>query len=148
MKPDHDLQRLGVQCQPTQAEARAWLFAAKDALGLNLLAGIGLAPQNVQRWLGGAAMRGIGLRLIWWSWSLTHCPSNLTDLFTWITWGRFNPQMPQDYRQQAIRLLHRKTGPTTAGKAARRVGVAPWARAVTLKKQYLVPSCYAPMLYG
>lgn len=137
-------------CTPTQAEAKAWFHAARIALGTQGLAQLGFSPSFIVKANSGRPMRGASLRMVWWAWSLTHCPSNLTNLFTWITWGRFNPAMPQDYKGQAIRLLHRATGPTRAkrlGKQPRRIGVAPWARAVTIKRQY-IPSYSLPMLYG
>lgn len=145
---------LSSQSRPTQSEARAWLAAARAVLGVCGLALLGLNPQSVQDWLAGAPIRPALCRLIWHAWSLTHCPSNLSTFYHWATWGRFNADMPQDYRGQAIRLLNRKTGPTRAARPRikadgkpERVG-AHWKKSAALRRAYVVPGCGLPPMLG
>lgn len=106
-------------CRPSSAEVARWYAGARLALG-----GVGLRLAGVDTRCQLAAAAGLPVRLataraIWFAWSLTHQPANLTSLFSWATWGRFNTTAPQDYRQQGLTMLRRQTGPTRAkAKAA------------------------------
>ena len=91
----------------------------------------------------GRKVKLAGLRWLWFVWSLHHCPSNLADAFTVCTWGRFNPQMPQDYRGQAVRLLNRKSGPR-GSKLGGRAWVS--AKAAKVMRCYLIPGSGLPAL--
>ena len=93
-------------------------------------------------------MRRLAQRMTWHAWSLTHCPSNLTSWFHWVTWGRFNAKMPQDYRQQALRLLRRKSGPMAGGNRQPATWGKPWAKALARKRAYLMPGNGLPLLLG
>jgi hypothetical protein len=138
-------------CRPSQAELRQWFAGAEKALGAFGLASMGVSPSCLADWRRGRPMRGASCRLVWLAWSITHCPSNLSNLFTFNTWGRFNSKMPQDYRQQALRLLHRKGGPTRAkltGKPSPSGWGKPWAKALARKRAYLQPGSGLPLLIG
>ena len=133
-------------CTPSQAESRAWLRAARKALNDHGLQSLGLAIPVVEAYLAGRKMVPSVQRLAWHAWSLTHCPTNLSTLHHWITWGRFNPAMPQDYRGQAIKLLNRKTGPTRKVRPRIKADGTPeripphWSVSARLKKGYQLPT--------
>ena len=135
-------------CQPSQAELRQWLADAQKALGAFGLASMGVSPSFLADWRRGRPMRGASCRLVWFAWSVTHCPSNLSNLFTFITWGRFNAKMPQDYRQQAVRLLRRKSGPMVGANGKPTTWGKPWAKALARKRAYLQPGSGVPLLLG
>ena len=133
------LASLASACRPTQAEARSWAAALRAALPSGALSAFEIMPDL----LTGQQVRRASVRWLWFVWSLHHCPSNLTDSFTICTWGRFNPQMPQDYRGQAVRLLNRKSGPRGSGKGGRAwVG----AKAAKVMRCYLLPGSGLPAL--
>ena len=140
---DQRLIGLASACRPTQAEARSWAAALRAGLPSGALGFYGIGSELFASLGEGRRLLGSSVRWLWFVWSLHHCPTNLADAFTICTWGRFNPQMPQDYRSQALRLLNRKSGPRGSGKGGRAwVG----AKAERARRCYLLPGIGLPAL--
>lgn len=132
-------------CIPSEGEARVWLTSLVSCIGEGGLVVFGLGRDRIAFWLAGGSIKLCSRRTIWLVWSMTHCPTNLSSAFHFATWGRFNAEMPQDYRSQALRLLRRTSGPYRAKRPKlRKDGKPPkplphWKVSARLKKQYFPP---------
>ena len=126
--------------RPPEATIEAWLDQLRKKVGTCGLAALGIASPLALK--GGHPTRHpAAARLVFYLWSAIFCPSNLSSAFHLATWGRFNADMPQDYREAAERILARKTGP----RRARASGVPykpfqkPWQGKTPRRKIYAVP---------
>jgi len=140
---DQRLIGLAATCRPTRAEARSWADSLRAALPSGALGCYGITPGLLAAIDSQREVKRASLRWLWLIWSIHFCPSNLADSFTLCTWGRFNPQMPQDYRSQAVRLLNRQSGPRGSG-----LGGKAWkgAKAARAGRAYLLPGSGLPAL--
>ena len=125
--------------RPSDSTLRRWLDQLRKAVGIVGLVALGV-PHGLAK--GGGGFRyGTDARLVFYLWSATHCPSNLSSAFHMASWGRFNAEMPKDYREAAERILARKTGP----RRARALGLPykpfrkPWQGKTPRRKIYAAP---------
>lgn len=137
-KPESLLQLSRIR--PSPATLEAWLDQLRAKIGTQGLAALGVASDLALR--GGHPTRHpAAARLVFYLWSAIYCPSNLSSAFHLTTWGRFNQDMPQDYREAALRLLARKSGPARA----RALGIPykpfqkPWQGKTPRRLIYVVP---------
>ena len=125
--------------RPSDSTLQGFLFQLRKEVGIVGLMALGL-PHGVAN--GPACLRYLSeARLVFYLWSALFCPSNLSNAFHLATWGRFNAEMPKDYREAAERILARKTGP----RRARALGLPykpfrkPWQGKTPRRKIYAVP---------
>lgn len=115
-----------------------WVQDLRQRLGVVALRSLGVPAPVV---LKGKVPCSPARRVVFYLWSSLFCPSNLSSAFHLATWGRFNAEMPKDYREAAERILARKTGP----RRARASGVPykpfqkPWQGKTPRRKIYAVP---------
>lgn len=123
--------------RPSDSALWGWVKQLRKRVGIVGLVALGI-PHGLAK--GGGGFRyGTDARLVFYLWSATHCPSNLANAFHLASWGRFNEDMPKDYREAAERLLNRKTGPAKARAAGKpyKPFVKPWLRKTPPKGDYL-----------
>ena len=124
---------------PPDSACEKWLSQLRRKLGNNGLLALGFPPRQSR--CDVAPQHGTAWRLTFIYWSAIFCPSNLASAFHLATWGRFNADMPQDYREAAERILARKTGPRSARLAGKpyKPFVKPWQGKTPRRKIYAVP---------
>lgn len=122
---------------PPDSACERWLAQLRRKLGNNGLLALGFPPRQSR--FDVAPQHGTAWRLAFLYWSALFCPSNLQSAFHLATWGRFNSDMPKDYREAALRLLSRKSGPARARAAGKpyKPFAKPWARKTPRKGDYL-----------
>lgn len=125
--------------RPPDSTLQGFLAQLRKEVGIVGLMALGL-PHGVAN--GPASLRYLSeARLVFYLWSSLFCPSNLASAFHMATWGRFNADMPQDYRAAALRLLDRKSGPARARLEGRphQPFRKPWQGKVARRMLYVVP---------
>ena len=125
--------------RPSDSTLQGFLFQLRKEVGIVGLMALGL-PHGVAN--GPACLRYLSeARLVFYLWSALYCPSNLSSAFHLASWGRFNQDMPRDYREAAERLLDRRNGPRKARLAGRtyKPFLKPWQGKVASRKVYAVP---------
>lgn len=124
---------------PPDSACERWLFQLRRKLGNNGLLALGFPPRQARQDV--APLHGTAWRLTFLYWSALFCPSNLSSAFHLATWGRFNENMPKDYREAAMRLLDRKSGPARARALGlpHKPFVKPWQGKTPRRMIYTVP---------
>ena len=155
-------------CDPDNTEALHWLDSLSESLGGDLkLDALGLPPQQIKRWRSAGLVPRAGRRHVWTIWSVIFCPSNLSNLHHFATWGRFNPEMRNSYKLLAIKWLRRRSrarnlglnisniGKGQDGKPLENQGLAaftptrrPWRRHKKRPPEGVVPVLFLPLLTG
>lgn len=115
-----------------------WVQDLRQRLGVVALRSLGVPAPVVLR---GKVPCSPARRVVFYLWSALFCPSNLSNAFHLATWGRFNRDMPQDYRAAALRLIDRKGGPSRARLEGRPYQPfrKPWQGKVARRMIYVVP---------
>ena len=123
---------------PSDDTLRQWVSDLRRRLGTVGLRALGVPAPVV---LKGKVPCSPARRVVFYLWSSLFCPSNLSSAFHLATWGRFNAEMPKDYREAAERILARKTGPRRARLAGKpyKPFVKPWHGKTPRRKIYVVP---------
>lgn len=125
--------------RPSDSALWGWVKQLRKRVGIVGLVALGI-PHGLAK--GGNGFRyGTDARLVFYLWSALFCPSNLSSAFHLATWGRFNKDMPKDYREAAERILARKTGPAKARAAGKpyKPFQKPWAGKTPRRMVYAVP---------
>lgn len=155
-------------CEPDSQEAMHWLDSLVKALGGDMhLDALGLSPSQIEHWRALGTVPRAGRRHVWTIWSVIFCPSNLSNLHHFITWGRFNPEMRNSYKLLAIKWLRRRSrarnlelnisniGKGQDGKPLDNQGLAaftptrrPWRRHKKRPPEGVVPVLFLPLLTG
>jgi len=123
---------------PSPDTFERWITDLRRKLGTIGLRSLGVPAPVVLR---GKVPSSPARRVVFYLWSSLFCPTNLASAFHLATWGRFNSEMPKDYREAALRLLARKSGPARA----RALGIPykpfqkPWAGKTPRRLIYAVP---------
>lgn len=125
--------------RPADPLLSAWLSQLRRKLGMDGMIALGI-PQRLSLNDGPVRLTSEA-RLVFYLWSALFCPSNLASAFHMATWGRFNADMPQDYRAAALRLIDRKGGPSRARLEGRPYAPfrKPWQGKVARRMIYAVP---------
>lgn len=125
--------------RPSDSLVRDWLSSLRHKIGIDGLVALGIPSKSARK--GIAPRNSSAARLIWVYWSALHCPSNLSSAFHLASWGRFNKDMPKDYREAAERILARKTGPRRARAAGMpyKPFLKPWQGKTPRRNIYAVP---------
>jgi len=123
---------------PSTDTFQLWLADLRRRLGTVRLRSLGVPAPVV---LKGKVPCSPARRVVFYLWSALFCPSNLSSAFHLASWGRFNPEMPKDYREAAERILARKSGPRRARLAGKlyKPFVKPWAGKTPGRKIYITP---------
>ncbi len=120
---DSELTLLANSCQPTQAEAEQWIKDCQAKVSAAVISAYGIPS------LRPGPYRRATVRLIWQLWSLLYQPSNLSSLFHWLTWGRYNLDWnspgQKPFKSLALKALRRKAGAIEHNYYCQKQGLQP-----------------------